>query len=94
MANLSNADRQRVSNWLMRNWSALFEPVGLSADDVRNSVNATDTWIESNQAAYNSALPAAAQSALTLAQKTLLFCTVAGARVSIAFLKRMVGEVD
>ena len=36
----------------------------------------------------------AAQAGLTLAQKALLFCVVALARVSIAFLRNVLWEVD
>lgn len=61
--------------------------------DWRDAVDATDTWIDDNQASYNSALPEAARTALTQSQKTLLFCSVAMARVSIDFLRRVFGEV-
>jgi hypothetical protein len=45
--------------------------------DLAAAVNATDDWIEANQAAFNTALPTAFKNNATLAQKTLLFCYVA-----------------
>jgi len=94
MAELSTADRLRIWRGLMRLWSAEWSEMGLSKSDLQAAVSATDTWIDSAQSSYNSALPSAAQSGLTAAQKTLLFCAVALARVSIAFLRRVLGEVD
>jgi hypothetical protein len=78
----------------MRWWSDLREPLAVSKWDLLAAVEATDDWIDDNQAAYNAALPEAARTALTAGQKTLLFCAVALARVSIALLRRMFGEVD
>lgn len=94
MAELSSEDRLRVARGLMRYWSSLWEQMGLSKAQLVAAVNATDTWINDNQASYNSALPAAAQAGLTAAQKTLLFCVVAAMRISPAFARRLVGEVD
>ena len=94
MAELSTADRQRVWTGLMRLWSSEWTEMGLSKPDLLAAVNATDAWIDSAQANYNSALPSAAQGELTTAQKTLLFCAVALARVGIPFLRRVFGEVD
>ena len=95
MANLPLADRQRIWRGLMRYWSTLRVAVGaLSKSDIQDAVNATDTWIEANQAAYNNALPLAARTELSQEDKTLLFCAVALARVSIPVLRKMFGEVD
>jgi hypothetical protein len=94
MANLSTEDRQRIWRGLMRLWSNDYESVGINKTDLQAAVNATDTWINDNQTSYNAALPAAAQAGLTASQKTLLFCAVALARVSIPFLRRVLGEVD
>ncbi len=93
MAELSTQNRQRIWRGLMRYWSNSREPMELSAD-LLAAVNATDTWINDNQGAFNSSLPAAAQSGLTATQKTLMFCAVALARVSVALLRRVLGEVD
>lgn len=92
MAELSTADRQRVWRGLMRFWSRLSQTVDANRAELQTTVNETDTWIESNQASYNSALTYAVN--FTTAQKTLIFCTVAMARVSINVLRRLLGEVD
>ena len=94
MAELSTEDRLRIWRGLMRYWSNTREAVALTKVELQAAVVATDEWIDENAASYVSSLPAAAQSGLTTAQKTLLFCVVALARVSIAFLRRVIGEVD
>ena len=94
MAELSTEDREKVTRGLMSYWSSLWELTGVSVQDLYAAVCATDTWIEDNQVSYNNALPAEAQSGLTIAQKTLLFCAVSLARVSIAFLRRAFGGID
>lgn len=94
MAELSAQDRQRVTAGLMRHWSRVWEPVTPIASVLRAAVDATDAWIDANQASYNSALPAEAQTGLSFAQKTLLFVAVAAMRVDVGFARRLFGEVD
>lgn len=94
MATLSTEDRRRIWRGLMRQWSRLREEMALGKVELQAAVNATDTWIDGNQASYNAALPEAARTKLTAAQKTLLFCIVAAMRVSIGFARRLVGELD
>ena len=92
---LTTEDQRRIWRGLMRHWSNLREPVGnLNKHDLFDAVEATDDWIEASQGSFNQALPSVARNALTPEQKTLLFCVVALARVSIAFLRSIVGEVD
>lgn len=91
---LENEDRLKVTRGLMRLWSREWSTVAISKTELYTAVGAMDDWIEANQAAINTALPAAARTGLTLLQKTLLFCAVALARVSIAVLQRVFGEVD
>ena len=95
MATLSAADRQRISNGLQRYWSRGNEQVaGMVKSDLGAAIDATDDWIDANQAAYNTALPSAAQTNLSVSQKTLLFCVVAAMRVGVGFLRSLVGKVD
>jgi hypothetical protein len=94
MAELTTAMRQKIWRGLMRWWSNLWELTDLSKSDLQAAINATDTWIENNQGGFNSALPSAAQSGLTTAQKTLMFCAVALARVDETLLRLVFGEVD
>lgn len=92
MAALSEADRLRIWRGIMRYWSEIWEATDISGPDLKAAVNATDQWIDDNQTSFNQALPSAAQTGLTQAQKVLLFCGVALARVSIEFLKRVFPE--
>jgi len=94
MAELSTEDRQRIWRGLMRYASNRSESIGLTKADLQAAVNATDTWINTNQASFNSALPSAAQNAMTPEHKTLMFVAVAMARISIPFLRKIFGEVD
>jgi len=87
MAELSTADRARIWRALQRYWSIPRDPVELSKPELLAAVDATDVWIDDNAGSYNSALPAAAQSGLTAAQKTLLFCAVALLRVDPGIAK-------
>lgn len=92
---LSEQDRQRVHNGIMRYWSQEREAVtGITKTDLRAAINANDDWIDNNQAAFNAALPEPFRTQATLAQKTLLFCAVAAMRVSPAFARKLFGEVD
>lgn len=74
MAVLTTAQRSLVSFLLQDRLSSRREGIGsLTKADILAAINATDTWIENNAAAYNTALPAAARTALTAQQKLELF---------------------
>ena len=95
MATLALADQQRIQRGLQRHWSRLREQTSTwNKAGLLAAIQSTDTWIDSNQTSYNNSLPAQFRNNATLAQKTLLFCCVAAARVSIAWLRLLVGEVD
>lgn len=95
MAELSTEDRQRIWRGLMRYWSNLWETlVGCTKADLQAAINATDTWIENNQVSYNAALPNPFKTNATQAQKTLLFCCVAAMRVSPAFCRMLLGDLE
>ncbi len=95
MAVLSDENREKVWRGLMRYWSVFREHLGdFTKADLRAAVNATDQWQEDNQTSFNGALPELFKSEATLAQKTLLFCAVALARVSTELLRKVLGEVD
>jgi hypothetical protein len=93
MAALPDADRQRVWRGLMR-FAGFGTPPNVLKADLKAAVDATDDWIEANQAAFNTALPAAFRTNATTAQKTILFCAVALMRVSQSFLMSVLGQVD
>lgn len=95
MTTLPETDRQKIRMGLVRYWSRLRESTGsMGKADIKPAVDATDDWIEANQAKYNAALPSTFRNNATQMQKTLLFCAVALARVSIDFLRRIFGEVN
>lgn len=95
MAVLSETDRQRAWRGFMRYVSAqLMSIPSCTKADYRAAVDATDTYIDSIQSAYNTALPQPFRGAATTAQKTLLFCFVALMRVSPGLARMVLGEVD
>lgn len=83
MAVLSSEERRRVWAHLMRNWTAALGVAPVNKADLRAAVDATDQWIEDNQASFNTALPQPFRGAATTAQKTLLFCYVAMRRAGL-----------
>lgn len=94
MAVLSSQDRQRISTGLQRSAGIFGGVPNVLKSDLLAAVNATDDWIDSNAAAFNSALLATFRTNASQAQKTVLFCAVALGRVSFALLRLVFGEVD
>lgn len=78
---LDAANRTLVGNHLMRVVNATLDLV--TKPDLRAAVDATDQWIEDNQAAFNAALPVTFRTNATLTQKTLLFCLVGMRRAGL-----------
>ena len=83
MAVLSDADRQALANDIMRALSSQREPLALLKAQVRQFINETDDWINSNASAYNLALSLAIRTALTAAQKSRGFRLVAQRRYEV-----------
>ena len=88
MAVLPDANRAEVARYFAR---AYFVARDLTArfdhDTLKAVVDATDAWIDLNQASYNTALPnnapAQFRNNATLEEKTLLFSYVAMKRAGI-----------
>lgn len=80
MASLTTQAR----NAIRKAWSSAIsdrrELFGLSRADLDAAIAATDDWIDTNSAAFNTALPVAARTTLTPAQKAELFMLVASKR--------------
>jgi conjugal transfer/entry exclusion protein len=93
MATLSTTDRQRVWRALQRYWSRVAESCALTKSDLQAAVNAADDWTDANASSFNTALPAAARTALTTEQKALLLAIVALMRRSPELAAR-IGETD
>lgn len=74
MAVLSDPDRIAIWGAFMRDAANL--PPGLSKVDLRAAFNAADDWADTNAAAFNTALPVAARTALSSRQKAALLMFV------------------
>lgn len=59
------------------------EACAFTKTDLRAAVDAADTWVDSNAASFNTALPAAFRTTASLTQKTLLLCYVAMRRAGL-----------
>lgn len=77
MAALAQGVRNLISAAVQRIWSDRRETCAFTKADLQAAVDATDTWIDTNAAAFNTALPVAFRTNATQAQKTYLFCLVA-----------------
>jgi hypothetical protein len=75
MAALSDSDRAALHAEFMRERDNVLG-LGITKAELRAAVNAVDDWAESNTAAFNSAIPQPARSAMTVKQKTLLLSYV------------------
>lgn len=80
MAVLPDLDRDRVWRWFMRR---NLGDCAFTKADLRAAVDATDSWIDTNASAFNTALPAAFRNSASLTQKTILFCYVAMRRAGL-----------
>ena len=83
MAALSETQRRNIWAVFMRQASSDRQSLGLSKVQLRAAVDAADQWVEDNAGSYNQALPAAARTALTTAQKTRLLFFVASKRFEV-----------
>ncbi len=77
MVALTDAKREACRAEFTQALSNIFEPLGLVKTEARAAVDATDQWISDNKAAFNTALPEPAKSAMTASQKAQMFSVVA-----------------
>ena len=95
MAVLPSGDIDRIRRGLMRWWSNLREQTGaFTKTDLRAAIVAADAWVDTNAAAYNTALPATFRNSATTSQKSLLLVSVILMRFNVNLLKQIFGEVD
>ncbi len=80
MAALPDQDRERTWRWFMRRNT---DPCNFTKADLRAALDACDTWVDSNAASFNTALPQPFRGQATAQQKTLLLCFVAMRRPGI-----------
>jgi len=77
MAALGNAIRQAICDEFASEVSAERGSLGgLSKAQLKAAFDAADTWADSNAASFNSALPAAARTNLSAAQKARILAIV------------------
>ena len=84
MALLSDADRRAL-------WTRIMDEAGrrgvtlgnLKKQDIRNTVDAVDQWIEDNTASFNAALPVAARTTMPAKQKAWLLTIIAERRFNL-----------
>lgn len=84
MAFLNAGDRLAVSAQLMSDASARRDALALTKGDLRAAVNAIDDWVDANAAAFNSAIPLPARTALTAKMKAELLLFVVRRRYEVA----------
>lgn len=82
MALLDETNRVRILAQLQR-VGGLGSLGTLTKADLRAAVDATDSWIDTNSASYNTALPQPSRAQLTATQKVVLFCFVAMRRAGL-----------
>lgn len=83
MAALDDTGRFRVWAHLMRALPSGLAGWPVTKPELRAAVDATDQWIEDNQAAYNAVLPQPFRGSANLTQKTLVFAWVALRRAGL-----------
>jgi hypothetical protein len=74
MAVLSDALRRAIWQEFMQ---VNADPIGITKADLRAAVDAIDSWVDSNAASLNSAIPQPARGNLNSAQKARLLAFVA-----------------
>jgi hypothetical protein len=76
MAELSDLGRRRVWVDLMRKASRSGDAIDITKDELRDVVDALDTWFDANAGAANAAIPQPARGSLTATQKALVLMYV------------------
>lgn len=78
MAVLSQTELDRVARWFQRDRN--MGQAAFTKTDLKAAATAADSWVDTNSAAYNAALPAAFRTSATTAQKSLLLLYVVARR--------------
>lgn len=83
MATLTNEQRRQIWAEYMKDISSDRETCSITKADLRAAFDALDDWFDANAATLNSALPTAARTGLTTAQKARLLMLVVRERYII-----------
>jgi len=84
MAVLTDTDRFNLWAKYMSDAGSERQGLPLSKVDLRAAVNAIDDWVDTNTAAFNSAIPQPARGALTTKQKANLLLYVVTQRYKVS----------
>lgn len=71
MAVLNDAQRRELWAELMRRYSENRETIGVTKQQLRDTIDALDTFLSDNAIAVNNAIPQPARAQLTVQQKAL-----------------------
>ena len=99
MAALSAEEQRQVRRGLMRHWSRVTEATTFDKPELAIAVSHCDTWLDGNFTAstnegLNVSYPTGFKTGATAAQKGLVLASVAARRVSLAALKKLLGDVN
>jgi len=84
MAVLTRLERKKIASpWVRKVITELGQSKTLTGTDIRAAVQATEDWIEANQASYVAALPEPFKANTDARAKTLLFLYTAMKRGSL-----------
>lgn len=81
---LSNADRLALGQQFCSDVSAARTPFSVSRAEFRAAVDAIDDWVDANAAAFNTAIPLPARTALTVKQKAQILMYVMRRRFEVS----------
>ena len=93
MAVLLDADRVRIFRGLMR-YLGFGSVANVLKTDLKAAVDAADSWVDTNSASFNTALPVVFRNNASASQKSLLLVAVVLMRFDIALLRSIFGEVE
>lgn len=85
MAQLTEQQRAEIWAKIMQVFSADNDAVGsMSKQDLRNAVDAIDTWIDDNTNNFNVSIPQPTRNALTAKQKSRILMLIVGKRWEVS----------
>ena len=84
MTVLSDVDRNTaLREFVHKAYAELAQRANFDVALLRQAINETDAWIDSNATSYNNALNATFRTSASAQEKTLMFCYVALKRAGV-----------
>jgi hypothetical protein len=84
VAVLSSQERVAIRAQWCSDLSAARTPFNLSRPDLQAAIDAIDSWVDTNAAAFNTALPLPARTVLTAQQKAWLLSVIVRRRYEVS----------